>query len=118
LGATFQSLPGPHLGALQVVTSAQAATSLGRPLAGGVANITTNILDQGQFYVERANMLDLRFGKLLRFGGRRRISVNLDVHNFLNSSAELLVNNNLSAWQTPQAIMDGRLFKISTSLDF
>jgi hypothetical protein len=118
LGATFQSLPGPHLGSLYVVPSALAATSLGRPLSGGVANITTNLLDQGQFYVERANLLDVRFGKILRFGGRRRISVNLDVHNFLNSSAELLVNNNLSAWQTPQAIMDARLFKISTNLDF
>ena len=116
VGATFQSLPGPHLGALQVVTSAEAALSLGRPLTG-VANITTNALEQGKYYVERANMLDLRFGKLVRFG-RRRISMNLDVHNFLNSSAALLVNNNLSAWQRPQAIIDARLFKLSTSFDF
>ena len=116
LGATFQSLPGPHLGALQVVPSAQAALSLGRPLTG-VANITTNALEQGKYYVDRANMLDLRFGKLLRFG-RRRVSLNLDVHNFLNSSAELLVNNNLSRWQVPQAILDARLFKFSTNFDF
>jgi hypothetical protein len=118
LGATFQSLPGPHLGALQVVTSAEAAQSLGRPLSGGVANITTNALEQGQYYVETANMLDLRFGKLLRFGGRQRLSVNLDIHNILNSSAELLVNNNLSRWQTPQAIIDARLFKVSANFDF
>jgi len=117
LGATFQSLPGPHLGALQVVTSAEAAQSLGRPLSGGAANITTNALEQGKYYVDRANMLDLRFGKLVRFG-RRRISLNLDIHNFLNSNAELLVNNNLSRWQTPQAIIDARLFKISTNFDF
>jgi hypothetical protein len=118
LAATFQSLPGPHLGALYVVPSTQVATSLGRPLSGGAANITTNVLPQGEFYVERANMLDLRIGKILRFGGRRRISANLDVHNILNSSAELLVNNNLSSWQTPQAIMDARLFKISAHFDF
>ena len=117
VGATFQSLPGPHLGALQVVSSAQAAQSLGRPLSGGQVNITTNSLEQGKYYVERANMLDLRFGKLLRFG-RRRISLNLDIHNFLNSNAELLVNNNLTSWQTPQAIMDARLFKLSTNFDF
>jgi hypothetical protein len=30
----------------------------------------------------------------------------------------LLVNNNLSRWQTPQAIIDARLFKISTNFDF
>jgi hypothetical protein len=118
LGATFQSLPGPHLGALQVVTSAEAAQSLGRPLSGGAANITTNALEQGKYYVDRANMLDLRFGKLLRLGGKSRISLNLDIHNFLNSNAELLVNNNLSRWQTPQAIIDARLFKISTNFDF
>jgi hypothetical protein len=117
LGATFQSLPGPHLGALQVVTSAEAAQSLGRPLSGGAANITTNALEQGQYYVETANMLDLRFGKLVRFG-RQRLSVNLDIHNVLNSSAELLVNNNLSRWQTPQAIIDARLFKLSANFDF
>jgi hypothetical protein len=63
-------------------------------------------------------MLDLRFGKLLRFGGKTRLSVNLDIHNVMNSSAELLVNNNLSRWQTPQAILDARLFKISANFDF
>ena len=82
-----------------------------------MSNITTNALEQGKYYVDRANMLDLRFGKLLRFG-KRRVSVNLDVHNFLNSNAELLVNNNLSRWQVPQAIIDARLFKISTNFDF
>jgi hypothetical protein len=118
VGATFQSLPGPHLGALQVVSSAQAAQSLGRPLSGGAPNITTNALEQGKYYVERANMLDLRFGKILRFGGKSRLSLNLDIHNVMNSNAELLVNNNLTSWQTPQAIMDARLFKISTNFDF
>ena len=44
--------------------------------------------------------------------------MNLDIHNFLNGSGVLLLNNNYSAWQTPQAIMEARLFKISTNLDF
>jgi len=101
-----------------VVSSAQAALSLGRPLSGGVANITTNALPQGQYYVDRANMLDLRFGKIVRLGGARRVSVNLDIHNFLNGNGVLLVNNNLSSWQTPQAIVDARLFKISANFDF
>jgi hypothetical protein len=62
-------------------------------------------------------MLDLRLGKLFRFGSRRA-SVNLDIHNVLNGSGVLLINNNYAAWLTPQAIMEARLFKISTSLDF
>jgi len=83
-----------------------------------VANITTNALPQGKYYVDRANLLDLRFGKILRFGGKTRASINLDIHNFLNGNGVLLVNNNLSAWQTPQAIVDARLFKLSFNFDF
>jgi len=30
----------------------------------------------------------------------------------------LTVNNNYAAWQTPTGILAGRLFKISTQLDF
>ena len=117
LGATFQSVPGPHLGALYVLSTAQAATTLGRPLSGGAANVTVNILESGKHYVDRSNMLDLRLGKIFRFGSRRA-SVNLDIHNLLNGSGVLLLNNNYSAWLTPQAIMEARLFKISTNLDF
>ena len=117
LGATFQSVPGPHLGSLYVLSSGQAATTLGRPLSGGVANVTVNILESGKYYVDRSNMLDVRLGKLIRFGSRRA-SVNLDIHNLMNGSGVLLLNNNYSAWLTPQAILEARLFKISTSLDF
>ena len=63
-------------------------------------------------------MLDLRLREDLPLRRGGAISVNLDIHNFLNCSAVLLVNNNYSAWLTPQAIMEARLFKISTSLDF
>jgi hypothetical protein len=117
VGATFQSVPGPHLGSLYVLSSAEAARTLGRPLSGGAPNVTVNILESGKYYVDRSNMLDLRLGKLFRFGSRRA-SVNLDIHNVLNGSGVLLINNNYAAWLTPQAIMEARLFKISTSLDF
>jgi hypothetical protein len=117
LGATFQSLPGPQIGALYVANNAATVPSLGRPLSGGVANVTVNILEAGKYFVPRANLLDVRFGKLLHFGPRR-ISVNLDIHNLLNLSPVLLQNNNFASWQTPQAIMEARLFKLSTSIDF
>jgi len=116
--ATFQSIPGPQIGALVVYTSAQVAGSLGRPLSGGAPNITSNVLNPGQYYVDRANLLDVRFGKTLRFGGTRSVAVNLDIHNFLNGSPILLQNDNYAAWQRPQGIMEGRLFKISTHLYF
>ena len=95
--------------------------SLGRPLSGGAANATINVLEAGQYFVPRANLLDLRIGKLLHFG-QRRLSVNLDIHNVLNRSPVLLQNNNYvgtgATWQTPQAIMEARLFKLSFNLDF
>ena len=94
-----------------------AAKTLGRPLSASAANVTVNIIDPGQYYVPRANMLDLRLGKILRFGSRRA-SVNLDIHNIFNRSAVLLQNDNYASWQTPQSIMDGRLFKLSANLDF
>ena len=121
LGATYQSLPGPQIGALFVADNAVIQPSLGRPLSGGAANATINVLEAGQYFVPRANLLDLRLGKLLHFG-QRRISINLDVHNVLNRSPVLLQNNNYvgtgATWQTPQAIMEARLFKLSFNLDF
>ncbi|PWT86699.1 MAG: hypothetical protein C5B57_00640, partial [Blastocatellia bacterium] len=117
LGATFQSVPGPVMAAHYIVSSDEAAKTLGRPLSGGAPNVTVNVLEPGKYYVPRSNLLDLRLGKILRFGARRA-SVNLDIHNLLNRSAVLLQNDNYAAWQTPQNIMDGRLFKLSTNIDF
>ena len=121
LGATFQSLPGPQIGALYVANNDVVRPSLNRALSGGAANVTINVLEAGQYFVPRANLLDLRLGKLIHFGSRR-VSVNLDIHNVLNRSPVLLQNNNFvgngSTWQTPQAIMEARLFKLSFNLDF
>jgi hypothetical protein len=117
VGGTFQSVPGPVIAGHYIVSSAEAARTLGRPLSGGAANATVNVVPLGQYYVPRANMLDLRFGKILHFA-QRRASVNFDIHNILNGNAILLQNDNFASWQTPQSIMDGRLFKLSANLDF
>jgi hypothetical protein len=115
--ATFQSSPGPQILANYLATNANVLPSLGRPLSGSAPNVTVNLVAPGSMYGDRANQLDLRATKTFRFGARR-LNLNLDVYNALNASPVVLQNNNFAAWQTPQRIMDGRLFKVSAQVDF
>ena len=91
VSGTFRSVPGPEIYANLVATNAIIAPSLGRPLAGGVANLPVTIVEPGTMYGERLNQVDVRFGKILRFG-RTRAAVNLDVYNVLNANTVLTMN--------------------------
>ena len=117
LAATLQSSPGPNISANFIAGNALVQPSLGRPLSGGAANVTVNLVEPNTLYSDRVNQLDLRIGKSFRFG-QRRAMINLDIYNTLNSSVVLQLNNNYSVWQTPQRIMDARLFKLSGQFDF
>src|SRR5690606_10264756 len=92
LAATLQSLPGPEILANYVAGHAAVQSSLGRPLSGGAANVTVNLVQPGTMYGERANRLDFRVSKLFRFSGLRT-GVNLDVFNALNANPVLTQNN-------------------------
>ena len=115
--AAFQSIPGPPLAANLVVPNATVAQSLGRSLSGGAQNITVNIIQPGSMYGDRLNQLDLRLSKLLG-AARRRVSVNLDVYNVLNSNAVQVESNVYSTWRRPQSILVPRFAKISAQWDF
>jgi hypothetical protein len=114
---TFQSLPGPQVTANYVATNAVVMPSLGRPLSGGAANATINVVPPGIMYGERLNQLDLRFAKIVKLA-RTRTAVNFDLYNALNANPVTSQNNNYAAWQTPLSILDARLFKISVQFDF
>jgi hypothetical protein len=118
IAATFQSLPGPLVAANYIVTSALAAQSLGRPLAGNAPNTTVNLVTPGTMYGERLNQLDVRLTKDFRFGGARLFRANLDIYNVMNSNPVRAVNANYASWLIPTSILDPRLFKISAQFDF
>ena len=117
IAATYRSLPGVNIVSNYVATNAVVQPSLGRPLSGGAPNVTVNLVEPGTMFSEQTNLLDLRFSKILRFGGYRT-SINLDLANAFNSSGITAVNNNYAAWQVPTGIHQARIAKISAQFDF
>jgi hypothetical protein len=96
--------------------------SLGRPLSGGAANVTVNLVPPGTLFGDRLNQLDLRFAKVLK-AGRTRSIVSLDLYNALNSSAVLsengtYTNATATGWRVPTSIVTARFAKISVQFDF
>jgi hypothetical protein len=121
VSGTFQSRPGTQLSANWNVPSSLVQQTLGRPLSGGSANVTINLLEPGQMYGDRINQFDLRIAKVLRFG-RTRTNVGLDLFNAFNTDAVLSYNNTYSptsaTWLRPQSVLAARFLKISAQVDF
>jgi len=116
VSGTFQSLPGPQLSSNFVVPSAVVAQSLGRPLSGGAANATVNLIRPGTMYGDRLNQVDLRFSKMLRF--RTRTALNFDLYNALNASPVTTASSAYATFLQPQQILGSRFGKISVQFNF
>jgi hypothetical protein len=117
VSGTFRSVPGPEVLGNFVATNAVVTPSLGRVLSGGAANLPVNVVEPGSIYGDRLNQVDLRFGKILRFG-RTKTAINLDVYNVFNANTVLTVNNAFATWQRPTSILLARFAKIGVQLDF
>jgi hypothetical protein len=115
--ASLQNLPGPEIAANYVATNAIVSPSLGRPLAGGASNVTVNLIEPRSMYGERMNQVDLRFGKIFRFG-HARATASVDVYNALNSNAVLTMSNAFATWQRPLSILNARFAKVGVQLNF
>jgi hypothetical protein len=116
VAGTLQSVPGPMVAANYVVPNSL-IQGLGRPLSGGAANVTVNLIAPGSLYGDRENELDLRVSKPVVIG-RLRLGLNADVYNALNASPVIQFNASYATWLVPQRIMDGRLYKLSVQIDF
>jgi hypothetical protein len=118
--ATYQTLPGPQITA-SWAAPASAVTGLGRSLAGGAKSVTVPLIAPGTLYGDRMNQIDVRIAKNIR-SGQLRVQPQLDLYNVLNGNAVLAVNNTYSpvgtTWQTPTAILAGRILKIGVLITF
>ena len=132
ISGTFTSKPGiqvsgfgtPVAGgafaANYTVSNSVVQQIIGRPLAGSAQNITVNLIEPHSILGERVNELDMRVGKILRFG-RTRANVGVDFYNLLNAATPLSYNQAFianGAWLTPTSVLSARFAKISAQIDF
>jgi hypothetical protein len=121
LAGTFQSLPGPQITASQSVNCGAGtaiAAQLGRNCNVSGSNFTIQYVAPGDLYADRLHQIDLRVGKIFRFGGTRRLSANLDLFNVLNSSAILSQSSSYSSFARPSRIVPARFVKLSGTVQF
>jgi hypothetical protein len=119
VSGTFRSIPGDPIRAAFNASNAYltANSTLGRPLAGGAANITIDLVEPYTIFLDRRNELDVRFGKVLR-AGRARSIVSVDVFNLLNIDTVVNANQNFAVWQRPTQILNARVVKFSVQFDY
>ena len=96
-----------------------ARATLGRALVGTpTGTITVNVVEPNTVFGDRIDQLDLRIGKILRFG-RTRTNLNLDIVNALNSNDNLGYSPTFGAtWPAPTVVLTARLFRLSAQFDF
>ena len=98
-------------------------TALGRLPGGGLPGGTTavNLVSNGQLYPEQLRTLDMRFAKVLRFGGTRS-DVGIDLYNVFNSNTGTAFNgafgNDGSTWLRPTAILNARFVRFNVTVNF
>jgi hypothetical protein len=117
---------GLSLAANYVVPNTVIQQSLGRLPANALPTGTTtvNLLNPGLLYtLQRVNLVDMRFAKILKFAGRRA-DVGIDLYNLFNSNVTTSYqqtyeySTNGAAWLTPTAIAAPRLARFHVTFNF
>jgi hypothetical protein len=98
----------------------------GRLPAGASANGTTtvNLLANGDLYPdERLTQVDMRFAKIVRFGGKRA-DIGVDLYNLFNTNdtttfdANFPLANNGATWLQPSNIVPPRFARFNITFSF
>jgi hypothetical protein len=94
--------------------------SLGRPLSANQQFAVINLVTPGDVWGDRVNEIDVRIGKILRFG-RTRTNIGFDIYNVFNSAAVLTYNQTFvpgGAWLAPLSVLTPRFAKIGAQVSF
>jgi hypothetical protein len=130
-GNEFPSVQSQSLGGQVLVLNIPGVVNtsgLNRPFSSGNVVQFLNIVEPGKSYGDRLSSIDLRFGKILRYGNTRSM-INFDVYNLFNSNKTEVFQRSYSAptapgatprstYLDPLSIMSARFFKISAQFDF
>ena len=85
---------------------------------GRTQAVTVNLVPPGSKYLNRWNQLDLSVRRTFAFG-KVKVDGALDIFNALNSNVVLTENQNFgSTLGQPQAILQGRLLRVSSQIKF
>jgi len=96
---------------------------LNRAFGSGIPVENFQIVKPGALYGDRLNAVDLRFGKILKYGTTKS-QITLDVYNLFNSNTTEVYQRTYtppgptSAYLNPLSIMSARFFKITAQIDF
>jgi hypothetical protein len=99
--------------------------ALGRLPNGGLAtgNTAVNLLIPGELYGPRITQVDMRFAKVLNFGGRRA-DLGLDLYNLFNTSSPSTFietydyATNGATYLRPSAIISPRFVRVNVRFNF
>jgi hypothetical protein len=131
VSGTVRSQPPLELVANWAFPNSLIRDQLGRLPPGTTATTTTtvNLLDSGHklFADNRRTQIDMRFAKILRFGGKR-VDVGVDLSNLLNTNYATTYENGYqfspgnallgATWNNPTAIYTPRFVRWNVTVDF
>ena len=115
IGGNDSATNGQSVASNYVVTNAVAGTTLLNNQQ------SVNLLLPGQVYGDYVRQVDMRAGKILRFG-RTRTLVGVDVYNLFNANPGLTFSQNFTGtgttWLNPTSLLMPRFVRFNVTMDF